>query len=79
MAIARIHSIIDMSRSEIAWLIDEFCFCQKQREILYSRWIDGLTFDEIALKHDISVRQAKNIIRQNREKVLSHVDRIKLH
>lgn len=79
MAIAKIHSIIDMSRSEIAWLIDEYCFCCKQREILKSRWLDGLTFEEIAAKHDISVRQAKNIIRQNRENVLSHIDRIKLH
>lgn len=79
MAIAKIHNIIDLSRSEIEWLIKEYCFCCKERDILYSRWLDGLTFDEISLKHEISVRQAKNIIRKNREKVLSHIDRLKLH
>lgn len=79
MAVARIHNMIDLSRSEIEWLIREYCFIAKEREILYSRWLDGLTFDEISAKHDISVRHAKNIIRKNREIVLSHVDRLKLH
>lgn len=79
MAIATIHNIVNLSRSEIEWLIREYCFVSKHREILYSRWLDGLTFDEIAKKHDISVRQAKNIIRSNREKVLSHIDTLKLH
>lgn len=79
MAIAKIHNIIDLSRSEIEWLIREYCFVSRDREVLYSRWLDGLTFDEIAEKHFISVRQAKNIVRKNRETVLSHIDRLKLH
>lgn len=79
MAIARIHNIVNLSRSEVEWLIREYCFCCKQREILFSRWIDGLTFDEIAEKHEISVRQAKNIIRKYREIVLTHIDGVKLH
>lgn len=79
MAIARIHNLIDMSRSDVEWLIDQYCFCHKHREILKSRWLDGLTFDEIALKHDISERQAKNIVRKYREIVLSHIDRLRLH
>ena len=78
MAIAKIHSMIDLSRSEIEWLINEFCFCCREREICYSRWIDGLTFDEISAKHNISERQAKTIVRKNREKVLSHVDHLRL-
>ena len=78
MAIAKIHSLVDLSRSDIERLMNEYCFCCRQREILKSRWLDGLTFDEIAEKHEISVRQAKNIIRQNREKVLSHIGE-KLH
>jgi hypothetical protein len=79
MAIARIHNLVDLSRSEIEWLVNEHCFVSKHRAILYSRWLDGLTFDELAAKHDISVRQAKNIIRKYREIVLTHVDRIHLH
>jgi len=79
MAIARIHNLVDLSRSEIEWLINEYCFVSKHRAILCSRWLDGLTFDEIAAKHDISERQAKNIIRKYRDIVLSHIDRIRLH
>ena len=79
MAIATIHNLVDLSRSEMAHLIEEYCFVARDREILKSRWLDGLTFEEIAAKHDISVRQAKNIIRKNREIVLTHVDRIHLH
>lgn len=78
MPVARIHNIVDLSRSEIELLIREYCFVARDREILFSRWIDGLTFEEIAERHGISVRQAKNIIRKNREKVLTHIDRLKM-
>ena len=79
MATATIHNLVDMSRSEIEWLITEYCFVARDREILKSRWLDGLTFEEISERHAISERQAKNIIRKNRERVLTHVDRLKLH
>jgi DNA-directed RNA polymerase specialized sigma24 family protein len=79
MALARIHNIIDLSRSEVERLITEYCFVAKEREVLYSRWLDGLTFEEISEKHAISERQAKTIVRKNRERVLSHIDRLKLH
>ena len=78
MAIATIHNLIDMSRSEIENLIEQYCFVARDREILKSRWLDGLTFEEISGKHNISERQAKNIIRKNRENVLTHVDRLRL-
>lgn len=79
MAIAKIHYMVDLSRSEIAWLIEEYLFVARDREIAKARWIDGMTFDEIAEHFEISVRQAKTIIRKSRERVLSHVDRLKLH
>ena len=79
MAIAKIHYMIDLSRSEIAWLIEEYLFVARDREIAKSRWIDGLTFEEISRQYGISVRQAKTIIRNSRERVLSHVDKLKLH
>ena len=79
MAIAKIHNMIDLSRSDIEWLIEQYLFVARDREISKSRWIDGLTFDEISKRYDISVRQAKTIIRNSRERVLSHVDRLKLH
>lgn len=79
MAIAKIHNMIDLSRSDIAWLIEEYIFVARDREIAKARWIDGMTFEEIAFRFDMSPRQIKTIIRNSRERVLKHVDRLKLH
>lgn len=79
MALAQIHNLVDLSRSEITRLVEEHCFVLRDREILKSRWLDGLTFEEIAAKHEISERQAKNIVRKYREIVLTHVDPVRLH
>ena len=79
MAIAKIHYMVDLSRTQITELIEEFLFVARDREIAKARWIDGLTFDEISQRFHISERQAKTIIRNARERVLSHVDRLKLH
>lgn len=79
MATSTIHNLIDLSRSEIECFIEQYCFVARDREILKSRWLDGLTFNEISGKHNISERQAKNIIRKNRENILTHVDRLRLH
>lgn len=79
MAIAKIHYMVDLSRSDIVKLIDEYIFVARDREIAKARWIDGMTFDEIAEKFDMSPRQIKTIIRNARERVLNHVDRLNLH
>lgn len=79
MAIAKIHYMVDLSRSEITWLIEEYIFVALYREVAKARWLDGMTFDEISAKYDLSVRHTKNIIRTCREQVLTHVDRLKLH
>ena len=79
MAIAKIHNMIDLSRSDIEWLIEQYLFVARDREIAKARWIDGMTFEEIAARFDMSPRQTKTIIRNARERVLSHVDRLKLH
>ena len=79
MAIAKIHYMVDLSRSDIEWLIEQYLFVARDREIAKARWIDGMTFDEIAERFDISPRQAKTIIRNARDRVLNHVDRLNLH
>ena len=79
MAIAKIHYMVDLSRTELTNLIDEYLFSVRDREVAKARWLDGLTFEEIATKFDISERGAKDIIRRCRERVLNHVDALKLH
>lgn len=79
MAIAKIHYMVDLSRSDIEWLIEQYLFVARDREIAKARWIDGLTFDEIGERFDMSPRQIKTIICKARERVLRHVDKLNLH
>ena len=48
--------------SDISNVIDEYVHNQEHRKILKSRFIDGLTYDELANTYPISVRQLKRII-----------------
>lgn len=63
----------DLSRSAIAKLIDEYCFNQKYRYILKRRWLDGICFEPLAEEVGMSVRQVKNIVYKEGDKVLRHV------
>ena len=41
--------------------------------MLKDRLIDGMTYEQIAEKHDMSVRQTKNIIYKATEKILKYL------
>lgn len=71
--------MVDLSRTELSRLIEEYLFVSRDREIAKARWLDGMTFEEISEKFSISERGAKDIVRKARERVLSHVDKLKLH
>ena len=66
----------DLSRNEIEYLIDQFVFSSRYREILKDRLIEGMTYEMISTRHDLSVSQVKNIIRKNKENVFRHIDRL---
>lgn len=63
----------DLSRSQIEHIIDEWIFNKKHREILVDRLLDGMTYQEIAEKYDISIQQTKNIIYKAQEKLFKHL------
>ena len=63
---------VDLSRSEIDYLIDQWIFKKRDRDILKDRF-DGLTFEALAEKHDLSVRQTKNIVYHAMEKLIKHI------
>ena len=54
--------MIEYTNSEIAALIDEHIHNARYREVRTDRFIEGLTFEKIAEKRDISTRQAQNIV-----------------
>lgn len=52
----------DYTNSEIIALIVERIHKARDRQILYDRFVHGLTFEQLAEAHDLSVRQIKNIV-----------------
>ena len=66
----------DLSRDEIVYLIQQFIFSKRDRTLTYDRLIEGMTYDQLAEKYYMSVRQIKNIVHKNKEIVYSHVDRL---
>ena len=66
----------EYSRTEIEAVIEEWVVgknAQRNRSILKSRLIDGLTFEELSEKYDMSVRQIQNIVYKTQEKVFKHL------
>ena len=64
--------MIEYSNSQIAELIDEWVHSERDRAILKRRLIDGITYEKLAEEFDMSVRQVKNIIYKQQEKVLKY-------
>ena len=63
----------NLSNSEVCYLIDQWIRNERDRAILKDRLINGLTFERLAEKHDMSVRQTKNIVYKATEKLVSRL------
>lgn len=64
------------SRSEIERLIEEWIIgknAKRDRSILKDRLLDGLTYEKLAEKHDMSVRQIKNIVYKRQERLFRNM------
>lgn len=68
--------MINYSRTAIEHAIDEWIIgrnAERNRAILKRRLIDGICYEPLAEEFDMSVRQIKNIVYKNQEKVLRHL------
>ena len=63
----------DIANSELSYLIDQWIRSERDRAILKDRLINGLTFERLAEKHDMSVRQTKNIVYRSMEKLVTRL------
>lgn len=63
----------EYTNSQIALVIDEYIHKATHRKLLKRRYIDGLTFEELAEEFDLSVRQTKTIVYANEKVIFSHV------
>ena len=65
--------MMDLSRSEIEQLIDEWVLNERNRRILKRRLLDGITYERIAEEFMMSTRQIKNIVYKSEIKIFSHI------
>lgn len=63
----------DYSRTELNEAIDEWILNQRHRDILKSRLIDGLTYDELSEMYYMSPRQIKRIVYKAQETLFRHL------
>lgn len=54
--------IIRKPNSQISFLIDEWIHSERDRAILKDRFINGICYEPLAEKYDLSVRQIKTIV-----------------
>lgn len=52
----------NLSRSELQYLIDQLIFNERDRCILADWLLNGMTYERIAEKYDMSDRQIKKIV-----------------
>ena len=67
---------IDLSRSQIEHLIDEWVIgrhAERDRKVLKRRLLDGITFERLSEEFDLSVRYTKTIVYKGEEKIFKHI------
>lgn len=67
----------ELSRSQIAYLIDEWIFSERDRAILKRRLLDGIKYEQLAEEFDLSVRHTKTIVYKAEEKLFKKIDKLK--
>ena len=65
--------MVDYTNSQISSLIDEHIHHALHRKMLKDRLIDGMTYEQIAEKHDITARQTKNIIYKSMDRFIKYL------
>lgn len=65
--------MVDYTNSQISSIIDEHIHNALHRQMLKDRLIDGMTYEQIAEKHDITDRQTKNIIYKSMDRLIKYL------
>lgn len=66
---------MDYKNSEISALIDEYIHSERDRAILKRRFIDGICFEPLAEEFRLSVRQTKNIVYKQGDKIMYMIEK----
>lgn len=65
--------MVDYTNSQISSLIDEHIHHALHREMLKDRLIDGMTYERLAEKYDLSTQQVKNIVYKAIDRLEKHL------
>jgi DNA-directed RNA polymerase specialized sigma24 family protein len=60
---------MNISRTELEKLIDEWIFNERDRKILKRRLLDGICYEPLAEEFELSVRHVKKIVYEAEEKL----------
>ena len=63
----------DLPRSEIEHSINQWIFNEKHRAILSDRIFDGITYERLAEKYELSVNQIKSIVYKAMDRLEKHL------
>ena len=65
--------MIEYTNSQIADLINEYIHSARDRDLMKDRLIDGLTYERLAERYDISVAQVKRIVYKTQMNLFRHL------
>ena len=66
-------SSFDHPRAFWEYQIDQWVFSSRDRQILKERLLDGITFEQLAEMHDLSVQRVKEIVYKCQERIFKHL------
>lgn len=64
---------IDISRSELEKVIDEWIFNERDRRIAKRRLLDGVCYELLAEEFNLSERHIKNIVYKTESVIIRHL------
>lgn len=64
---------IELSRSQIENLIDEWILNERDRAILKRRLCDGIPYEPLAEEFNLSVQRIKSIVYKSKERLFRHI------
>ena len=65
--------MIEYTNSQIERIVDEHIHSQRDRDVLKSRYIDGLTYEQLGEKYDLTDRQVKNSVYKHQDTLLRYL------
>lgn len=64
---------MEYTNSQITALIREHIHSERDRRVLFDRLVNGMTMEKLAEKHELSVRQIRNVVYRNEQILFKHI------